>query len=110
MHRISTGRKITAGRRDGCVLWAGCRYQIDLRANRVPGAVVPNQFQKDPMVPRYRFIVKNVNRPVIGGYNCVESAIVIQVAYRQATRNPSLTEDAARLRGNIHKPAPRIAG
>src|ERR1700733_6048233 len=103
-------REITAGRRYRGVLWSGTGHQCDLRADRVAVALMPDQFQQNPMVPGYRFVVENMNRAIIRGYDRIEAAVVIEVANCQSTRNPDLLEEFARLQGNIHKPVPRIAG
>src|SRR5580700_710297 len=110
VYALVAGGEIAPGRRNRCVLLSGARHQCDLRANGVAVALVPNQFQQNPMVPFYRFVVENVNRAVIGGHDRVEPAVVIEVANCQSTRNPGLAEEVARLLGNIHKPVPRIAG
>src|SRR6266567_2205987 len=56
------------------------------------------------------FVVQNVHWPVISGHDGIEPAVVIKVANRHSTCDPSLTENAAGSGGNIYKPVTGIVG
>src|SRR5262249_33750896 len=53
--------------------------------------------------------MQNVYRPIIGGYDGVKPAVIVEIADCHSPCDPGLMEYAARLRRNIYKTMPGIA-
>jgi hypothetical protein len=65
---------------------------------------MPHQKESDPVVVGRGFVVENVRRAAIGADDCIQSAIIIQIADGQPAPDPWLLKDASRLAGDIDKP------
>src|SRR5215467_8664788 len=59
---LITGRKVAASGRNRSELWAFRGDEFDFGADRITIALVANQLEQQPVVLRWGFVVKNVNR------------------------------------------------
>ena len=55
------------------------------------------------MILRGRFVVKNVDGPVVGRDDGVEVAVIVNVADGHAATKPGLMKDGTGVRGDIHE-------
>src|SRR4029077_9168216 len=108
MHALVAGGKITTG---GChrrILRASSCDHLYFCPDGVAIALVPGEFQNQPVVRRARVIADHVSRAVAGRYHSINPAVIIDVAHRKPPAGRSLMEDFAGCRRDIHEAFARI--
>src|SRR5882724_12247209 len=68
-----------------------------------------NQRERKPVVAGRDLVVKHVCRPIVGGDDGIDAAIVVQVAYRETAAHPCLLKDSTRFRRDIHEALAGVA-
>ena len=77
--------------------------QLDLRANAIAVALVPHQFDPEPVVARRRLVAHDVSRAAVGRHHYVHAAVVPDVACCQPAPGPRFMEDLARCARHVHE-------
>src|SRR5713226_1235981 len=103
VHALVAGRKIAARGGYGGELGAVCGDEFDFGADGVAVAFVADELQREPMILRWRFVVKNVDGAVVRGNDGVEAAVIIDVADGHAAAKPGPLKNGAGVRGDIHE-------
>src|SRR6266478_5974255 len=101
-------RKIATRCRNCLKLCSACSYSFYFSANSISIALVPHEFQRNPVILRGCLVVKHVCRPFIRIHNCVQAPVIVQISDRQTARHPRLLKDRPRLRRYVDKALARI--
>src|SRR5882757_451970 len=98
MYAFITRRKVTACRSHGGQLRALGSDQLYFCADRIPVALVADEFQSQPMVQGLRCITEDVKRPIITGYHSVHSSVIVDITDCQAASHPGFLKNPSSLR------------
>src|SRR5258708_36436787 len=89
VHALVAGRKIAARGGYGGELGAVCGDEFDFGADGVAVALVADELQCEPVILRWRFVVKNVDGAVVRGDDGVEAALILHVPDAHTPPNPA---------------------
>src|SRR6266403_551195 len=72
-------RKIATRCRNCRKLCSACSHSFYFSANSISIALVPHEFQRNPVILRGCLVVKHVCRPFIRIHNCVQAPVIVLV-------------------------------
>src|SRR5882762_113452 len=101
-------RKIATRCRNCRKLCSACSHSFYFSANSISIALVPHEFQRNPVILRWCLVVKHVCRPFIRIHNRVHASVVVQISDRHSPCYPRLLKYRPRLRGHVDKTLARI--
>src|SRR5882762_6289694 len=108
VHTLVARRKVATRCRNCRKLCSACGHSLHFSANSISIALVPHEFQQNPVILRGCLVMKHVCRSFIRIHNCVHASVVVQISDRHSPCHPRLLKYRPRLSGHVDKTLTRI--